>query len=85
MGNANELVFCLVSFQVGHPCPEGMELSPTTIISPDGEKRVAAECRCPPQTAQFARDGHCYELFTVGPCENGQYFAPDTQYESSSQ
>lgn len=77
--------FCLVSFQIGYPCPEGMELSPITISSNRDEKRVAAECRCPPKTAQYAHNGQCYELFTIGPCEIGQYFAPDTQYISNSQ
>ncbi|KAJ8938717.1 hypothetical protein NQ318_005571 [Aromia moschata] len=72
---------CYKIFQVGHPCPEGMELSP---VSSKSGKQLSAECRCPPQTAQSATDGKCYELFSLGPCEKGYYFGPDTQYKSDN-
>ncbi|KAJ8963919.1 hypothetical protein NQ314_005247 [Rhamnusium bicolor] len=58
-----------------------MELSPSSSKS---GKNLSAECRCPPQTAQSARDGNCYELFSLGPCDVGHYFGPDTQYKSNN-
>lgn len=69
-------------FQKGYPCPDGMELSPAA--STASAQTFSAECRCPPRTAQSARDGRCYELFTAGPCDRGHYFAPDTEYSSSA-
>ncbi|XP_019869110.2 uncharacterized protein LOC109597784 [Aethina tumida] len=72
---------CYKIFQTGYPCPEGMELSPS---SDKSGNEFSAECRCPPKTAQSARDGRCYELFTIGPCEKGSYFAPDTYYNNNS-
>lgn len=59
-----------------------MELTPAPTTSKS--EQLSAECRCPPKTAQSARDGRCYELFTIGPCERGQYFAPDTYFAISS-
>ncbi|XP_023030159.2 uncharacterized protein [Leptinotarsa decemlineata] len=72
---------CYKIFQVGHPCPDGMELSPS--LSKSG-KNLSAECRCTPETAQSATDGKCYALFSLGPCDGGEYFAPDTQYKSEN-
>ncbi|KAJ8984611.1 hypothetical protein NQ317_006073 [Molorchus minor] len=72
---------CYRIFKIGHPCPEGMELSPMT-TKPD--KQLSAECRCPPQTAQSARDGKCYGLFSLGNCAVGYYFGPDKQYKSAN-
>lgn len=40
------------------------------------KKDVKAECKCPPQTALYAKDGKCYQLFKNQPCPYGQYFAP---------
>ncbi|KAK5643584.1 hypothetical protein RI129_007429 [Pyrocoelia pectoralis] len=62
-----------------------MELIPSPIISNSTTKYIEAECRCPPHTAQFPADGHCYNIFTVGPCERGQYFAPDDTITQNSQ
>lgn len=59
-----------------------MELSPVAMRN--GKQELAAECRCPPKTAQSARDGRCYELFQAGPCEKGQFFAPDIEYNTNS-
>lgn len=72
------LFWCLFTSQMGHPCPFDMELSPA--VSPVGAREFSAECRCPPKTAQSATDGRCYGLFTQGPCDDGHYFAPDTEY-----
>lgn len=58
-----------------------MELSP--VPSTTGKQELAAECRCPPKTAQYANDGRCYELFSLGPCSKGHYFSPDLQYNSN--
>ncbi|KAJ8919330.1 hypothetical protein NQ315_003914 [Exocentrus adspersus] len=71
---------CYKIFQIGHPCPEEMELSPSISKS---NQSLLAECRCPPETAQSATDGRCYKLFTLGPCEVGYYFGPDTQYKET--
>ncbi|GAB0096278.1 uncharacterized protein DMENIID0001_117630 [Sergentomyia squamirostris] len=60
---------CFRIFQMGFPCPESMELSP----SPSG---VGAECRCPPGTAQSPLTARCHRLFDREPCDAGQYFAP---------
>lgn len=60
---------------MGHPCPEGMELTPST--SKSGQK-LSAECRCPPKTTLSIIDGKCHELFGIGPCEGGYYFGPNT-------
>lgn len=67
---------CYKIFQKGYPCPEDMELSPEASGSGQQQK-LNAQCKCPPNTAQSARDGRCYELFTTGPCEKYHYFAPD--------
>ncbi|CAH1187486.1 unnamed protein product, partial [Phyllotreta striolata] len=72
---------CYKIFQVGYPCPNGMELTPS--LSKSGQT-LSAECRCVPGTAQSASDGACYRLFTAGPCQMGQYFGPDTQYKSEN-
>lgn len=37
---------------------------------------IAAECRCPPGTAQYHDSTSCYKLYEQGPCDIGQYFAP---------
>ncbi|CAH1126193.1 unnamed protein product [Ceutorhynchus assimilis] len=71
---------CYKIFQVGHPCPEGMELSPAT--SRTG-KELYAECRCPPKHALSTVDGKCYQLFTLGPCLEGYYFGPDNIYKNN--
>lgn len=63
--------------QVGYPCPNGMELTPAVSKF---NQQLSAECKCPPKTAQSATDEKCYQLFTQGPCEKGNYFAPDVQY-----
>ncbi|XP_022912789.2 uncharacterized protein [Onthophagus taurus] len=68
---------CYKIFQMGYPCPSDMELSPTPNVA--GKREFAAECRCPPKTAQSDEDGSCYELFTAGNCQRGYYFAPDTK------
>ncbi|KAL3266190.1 hypothetical protein HHI36_010373 [Cryptolaemus montrouzieri] len=60
---------------MGHPCPEDMELTPLATTS--GTQNLTAECRCPPKTAEYAPDGHCYQFFTAGPCQKGYYFSPD--------
>lgn len=72
---------CYKIFQVGHPCANGMELTPS--LSKSG-KNLSAECRCVPQTAQSATDGACYHLFSSGPCKPGYYFGPDTKYKSEN-
>lgn len=59
---------CYRIFQQGPPCPDTMELGPGI--------KGAAECRCPPGTAQSPRDALCHTLFKRGPCPRGQYFAP---------
>ncbi|KAF6216864.1 hypothetical protein GE061_001214 [Apolygus lucorum] len=59
---------CYKIFQKGYPCPESMEITPG--------KGGIAECQCPPGTAQSPRDAICYKLFTKGPCEPNEYFAP---------
>lgn len=71
---------CYKIFQIGHPCPEGMELSPAT--SKTG-KELYAECRCPPKHALSSADGKCYQLFTIGPCPEGKFFGPDTYYKNN--
>lgn len=48
-----------------------MELGPSAV----GDV-TTAECRCPPGTAQSARDALCHPLFTRASCPRGQYFAP---------
>ncbi|CAH1174289.1 unnamed protein product [Phaedon cochleariae] len=72
---------CYKIFQVGYPCPPGMELSPS--VGKSG-KNLSAECRCTPEKAQSATDGACYDLFTLGPCQTGHYFGPDTKYKSEN-
>lgn len=72
---------CYKIFQVGYPCPNGMELTPS--LNNTG-KNLSAECRCVPKTAQSATDGACYSLFTSGPCNHGYYFGPDTKYKSEN-
>ncbi|CAH1275763.1 unnamed protein product [Diabrotica balteata] len=72
---------CYKIFQVGHPCPNGMELTPS--LSKSG-KNLSAECKCVPQTAQSATNGECYPLFSAGPCNEGFYFGPDTKYKSEN-
>lgn len=57
-----------------------MELTP--VGNGISESGTAAECRCPPGTAQVSDAARCYKLFEQGPCEVGQYFAP--VIESSS-
>lgn len=73
---------CYKIFQLGHPCPDDMELSPAATTA-GAIQKLSAECKCPPKTAQSARDGRCYELFTSGPCEKGHYFGPD-EYSTNS-
>ncbi|XP_031339326.1 uncharacterized protein LOC116167873 isoform X2 [Photinus pyralis] len=75
---------CYKIYQVGYPCPDGMELVPSPISTNVTAKQIAAECRCPPQTAQFPDDGRCYKLFTAGPCERGQFFSPDDTIAQNS-
>lgn len=55
-----------------------MELVPSGTRKP---RSLRAVCRCPPASALHNLSGQCYELFKKGPCEKGQYFAPqkDTQ------
>ncbi|XP_033216033.1 uncharacterized protein LOC117172337 isoform X2 [Belonocnema kinseyi] len=67
---------CYKIFQIGAPCPETMELGP----SAEGEGTVA-ECRCPPGTAQSARDALCHPIFTRASCPRGQFFAPVPETE----
>ncbi|XP_015111656.1 uncharacterized protein LOC107037550 [Diachasma alloeum] len=62
---------CYKIFQIGAPCPETMELGPSAKSG-----GVIAECRCPPGTAQSARDALCHPIFTRASCPRGQYFAP---------
>ncbi|XP_008217155.1 multiple epidermal growth factor-like domains protein 10 isoform X1 [Nasonia vitripennis] len=62
---------CYKIFQIGAPCPETMELSPSAVGS-----ETTAECRCPPGTAQSPRDALCHPIFTRASCPKGQYFAP---------
>lgn len=57
--------------QIGYPCPESMELTPSKT-----RRSTAAECRCPPGTAQQHDSTYCHKLFEQGPCNIGQYFAP---------
>ncbi|XP_045478764.1 uncharacterized protein LOC123683854 isoform X3 [Harmonia axyridis] len=71
---------CYKIFQKGHPCPEDKELTPSTTSTV--AQNLTAECRCPPKTAEYAEDGHCYQLFTVGPCQEGSYFAPESGVQS---
>ncbi|CAB0018137.1 unnamed protein product [Nesidiocoris tenuis] len=59
---------CYKIFQKGYPCPESMELT----LGKGG----VAECQCPPGTAQSPRDAICYKLFSRGPCDENEYFAP---------
>lgn len=65
---------CYKIFQKGYPCPETMELTPGV--------NMTAECRCPPGTAQSARDALCHKLYVTGPCRQGEYFAPVTERSS---
>lgn len=62
---------CYTIFQIGAPCPKTMELGP----SAEGGGTIA-ECRCPPGTAQSARDKLCHPIFTRASCPAGQFFAP---------
>ncbi|KAF7264723.1 hypothetical protein GWI33_022531 [Rhynchophorus ferrugineus] len=71
---------CYKIFKVGYPCPDGMELSPAT--SRTG-KELYAECRCPPGHAFSVDKGKCYQLYTVGPCQEGFYFGPDGEYRNN--
>ncbi|XP_023315621.1 uncharacterized protein LOC106659378 isoform X1 [Trichogramma pretiosum] len=64
---------CYRIFQIGAPCPETMELSPSAVGSGGMMK---AECRCPPGTAQSPRDALCHRIFTRASCSKGQFFAP---------
>jgi hypothetical protein len=50
-----------------------MELGP---VQDAKTNKMLAECRCPPGTAQSARDAKCHVLFTKGPCPRGYYFNP---------
>ncbi|KAK9873081.1 hypothetical protein WA026_020812 [Henosepilachna vigintioctopunctata] len=70
---------CYKIFQKGHPCQEDMELTPTATGS--DAQSLTAECRCPPNTAEYEEDGHCYRIFTDGPCEEGFYFSPVANQE----
>lgn len=71
---------CYKIFQMGYPCPDDMELSPPArSAGADIEEPLIAECKCPPKTALSLKDGKCHELFSRGPCERGQYFAPYTE------
>lgn len=65
---------CYKIFQKGYPCPETMELTPGI--------NMTAECRCPPGTAQSARDALCHKLYVTGPCRQREYFAPVTERSS---
>lgn len=71
---------CYKIFQIGYPCPETMELVPTGTRKP---RSLRAECRCPPTSALHNPSGQCYELFKIGPCEKGQYFAPQKETQQS--
>lgn len=73
---------CYKIFQLGHPCPDDMELTPSA--SGSNAQKVIAECRCPPKTTQWIENGHCYQLFTAGPCPEGSYFAVQPAASSSS-
>lgn len=53
-----------------------MELSPIASSQKLTMMNSAAECRCPPGTAQFNVDSLCYTLYERGPCELGEYFSP---------
>lgn len=67
---------CFKIFQVGHPCPETMELSPVGNSRKAYKTGVSAECRCPPGTALSAVTNQCHRLFERGPCNYGEYFSP---------
>ncbi|XP_066150048.1 uncharacterized protein [Euwallacea fornicatus] len=71
---------CYKIFQLGPPCPEGMELSPA---KSKGGNELYAECRCPPKQALSDTDGKCYPLFNLGPCDIGSYFAPKNVYKNN--
>ena len=66
--------------QVGYPCPDTMELTP--IGNSMTTSNMAAECRCPPGTAQSPDTTRCHKLFDQGPCDIGQYFAPVAELNS---
>ncbi|XP_014260557.1 uncharacterized protein LOC106673101 [Cimex lectularius] len=68
---------CYKIFQKGYPCSETMELVPG--------KGGKAECQCPPGTAQSPRDAICHKIFTKGPCQDNEYFAPVTTTSRSIQ
>lgn len=72
----------LICQQLGYPCPETMELTPgsNSRISTG----LAAECRCPPGTAQHHDSTSCYKLYEQGPCDIGQYFAPANEPSNSA-
>lgn len=57
-----------------------MELTPATggggSARTSNNALIAAECRCPPGTAQYHDSTSCYKLYEQGPCDIGQYFAP---------
>lgn len=74
--NKQLLMFSYFHLQIGAPCPETMELGP----SAEGGGTVA-ECRCPPGTAQSARDALCHPIFTRASCPRGQFFAPVPETE----
>lgn len=66
--------FAFIHTQIGYPCPDTMELTPAgNSMTTSGS---AAECRCPPGTAQSPETSRCHKLFEQGPCDVGQYFAP---------
>ncbi|KAH1020672.1 hypothetical protein HUJ04_010288 [Dendroctonus ponderosae] len=71
---------CYKIFQIGYPCPDGMELTPAR--SKIG-KELYAECRCPPKQALSLTDGKCYQLFTKGSCSEGFYFGPDRIHKNN--
>ncbi|KAI4463632.1 hypothetical protein MML48_4g00021332 [Holotrichia oblita] len=74
---------CYKIFKMGYPCPDDMELSPAATKA--GVREFSAECRCPPKSAQSTYDGRCHELFKAGPCQRGQYFAPDSRSHTDSE
>lgn len=71
--NNNSNTFPYTS-QVGYPCPDTMELTPAG--NSVTTSATAAECRCPPGTAQSPDTSRCHKLFEQGPCDIGQFFAP---------
>lgn len=66
---------CYKIFHKGYPCPDSMELTPGA--------NMTAECRCPPGSAQNPQDSLCHRLYSLGPCKQGEYFAPMNDYTSN--